>query len=253
MATKEIYFYSFALAGQTRESKYQIKFNSYLNTGAPHQPSQDELFAQFIMGLYETDVNEIEKYLDYHFSKYKGEKIDWWRYTKSRLEDSRTDYKTNQIIRNPHHEFVFDWFEKTKKQIEVKPKNTTQIYSYKWEDSKFNEVSILFNKIKGKLIDKNEELKNFKNVFSEKPIEEIIPIKWHEGNASQLLYFISQLMEKGKISKERRMNYERLKKCFVKNDNLPFDENLKVLKTKLEFYFSEDKKKPIDNFIRSLS
>ncbi len=113
-------FYSFVLAGQLSESIYQLKFIASIKTNdglIPVEPTEVELILAFIRNLYQTDVNEIDEYLDFHFNKYAGKKIDWWRYTKSRLEDMRIDSKTNTKILHPHDEFIFEWMDKKKSEI----------------------------------------------------------------------------------------------------------------------------------------
>lgn len=143
--------------------------------------------------------------------------------------------------------------EKRLKEISEKDKlrkRLTKIHSYKWE--KYS-ISKLFNSVKEKLIDKDTTKENFSNVFSEKPVKEISPVKWHDGNASELLYFITQMMENGCITKEKRMNYNRLKGCFVKNDGKPFTENFKELKQSLDISLSPEKTKFIDKILQKLT
>jgi hypothetical protein len=135
-------------------------------------------------------------------------------------------------------------------EIESLKKNP-EINSFKCE--KYS-PSKLFNAIKGELIDKNTIIEDFKNIFSGKPVNEITPVKWHnKGNASELLYFISQLMEIGFIPNEKRMNYRRLTGCFVKSDGSTFTENFKELKQSLDISLSPEKKLFIEKIIKKLT
>lgn len=59
-------------------------------------------------------------------------------------------------------------------------------------------------------------------------------------------------MEAEKIPMEKRMNYEQLKKCFVKNDGSTFNENFKNLKKTLEYSLTSDKRTFIGKTLKSL-
>lgn len=57
--------------------------------------------------------------------------------------------------------------------------------------------SLMLNKYK--LIAPETTLEQFKAVFTGQPIESINPIKWHQDNASELLYFIDRLQKTNNI------------------------------------------------------
>jgi hypothetical protein len=134
---------------------------------------------------------------------------------------------------------------------------TKPLISYQWDNKKFTLVTNLHKKIKGKLIDKDATINNFKAIFTGKPVTKITPLKWHDGTASELLYFIIQLQGKTFIPKEKRMNYKRIKGCFIKNDGSPFEENFKEinqsLKQNTEGTLCSEKRKFIDKILNYLS
>jgi hypothetical protein len=103
---------------------------------------------------------------------------------------------------------------------------------------------------KYKLIAPETSLEQFKAVFTGQAIESINPIKWHQDNASELLYFIDRLQQTNNIvHNPKRADYQKLKACFVKPDGKPFNAVWKSLKTNLEINLSPDKQKAIDELV----
>lgn len=87
------------------------------------------------------------------------------------------------------------------------------------------------------------------NVFYGSYLHEVNPLIWKSNNASELLYFITQLMDRGLLKPEKRIDYQRLKACFVKASGSEFDESFKDLYQKLNTSLSISKKEAIDKLI----
>lgn len=212
--------------------------------------------------------NRIDSGLEFHFENDLAEaksisdlrdRLFWWK-VKLKDYERLIKYKNGEIniIINiggmGYEEAVkdqIDFIETELKERIARPAFKPKILiSYKAE--KYS-LSKLFKLIKGNLIDKNTAYVNFKEIFTGYSVNEISPLKWHDGNASELLYFITQLMELGFIPMERRLNYQRLKTCFVKYNGASFIENFKELKQSLEISLSPEKKLFIDKILRKLS
>ncbi|WP_162427845.1 hypothetical protein [Pontibacter pudoricolor] len=117
--------------------------------------------------------------------------------------------------------------------------------SYTWlSKSDTDLIELHQHLINAKLIDPATTLEQFKAVFRAQPLHIVKdnPIKWHEDNASELLYFILQLEgtddemypDGWLIKKGNRANYKRLTACFVKPDGEQFTENFKQAKQNLK-------------------
>ena len=92
--------------------------------------------------------------------------------------------------------------------------------------------------------------KQFKPIFLGVPLEEVEPIRWHEDNASELLFFIMDMMEKGLINDEiKRMDYKKLQGCFIKPDGNIFNSSFKNLKKNLDVNLSDAKKQAISKIL----
>jgi hypothetical protein len=124
--------------------------------------------------------------------------------------------------------------------------------SYVWQNNPDEELPELYKLMlnKYKLIAPETSLEQFKAVFTGQAIESINPIKWHQDNASELLYFIDRLQQTNNIvHNPKRADYQKLKACFVKPDGKPFNAVWKSLKTNLEINLSPDKQKAIDELV----
>jgi len=133
-----------------------------------------------------------------------------------------------------------------------KPPKQQQKTSYVWQNNPDEELPELYRLMidKYRLIAPETTLEQFKAVFTRQPIESINPIKWHQDNASELLYFIDRLQQTNNIvHNPKRADYQKLKACFVKPDGKPFNAVWKSLKTKLEINLSPDKQKAIDELV----
>lgn len=141
---------------------------------------------------------------------------------------------------------------RTSTKLNTSNRNTQKKISYVWQGNT-NELPELYNLMINKynLIAPETSEEQFKAVFTGQPIESIIPIKWHQDNASELLYFIDKLQQKNNIEHNpKRADHQKLKACFVKPDGKQFNENLKSLKQQFDF-LSSDKQKAIDELVNN--
>jgi len=105
--------------------------------------------------------------------------------------------------------------------------------AYKWQNSPDKELPELYHLMinEYKLIASETTYEQFKAVFSGQPIESIKPIKWHQDNASELLYFIDRLEQSNNIaSNPKKADYLKLAACFVKPNGEFFKANWKQIK-----------------------
>ena len=129
-----------------------------------------------------------------------------------------------------------------------KPPKQQKKTSYVWQSNQEKELPELFSLMidKYKLIAPETTYEQFKAVFTGQPIESINPIKWHQDNASELLYFNEAI--KNKVNDVWHI-YQRLEACFVKPDGKPFKAVWKSLKTNIDINLSSDKQKAIDELV----
>lgn len=129
-----------------------------------------------------------------------------------------------------------------------KPPKQQKKTSYEWQNNPDKELPELYSLMinKYKLIAPETTLWQFEAVFTGQPIDEIEPIKWHQDNASELLYFNEAI--KSKV-KDVWHIYQRLAACFVKPDGKPFKVVWKSLKTNIDINLSSDKQKAIDELV----
>ena len=123
-------------------------------------------------------------------------------------------------------------------------------YLYQGTDKDLPEFHSLM--IENKLIASETSYEQFKSVFTGLPIENINPIKWHQNNATELLYFIIKLEQSGIIEHNpKRTDYQKLQACFVKPDGKEFNEAMKSLKTDIDTTLSQDKQDVIDVLVKN--
>ncbi len=131
-------------------------------------------------------------------------------------------------------------------RAEQEPQVTNGKLSYKWLD---NDLDKFYESLKGKYII-DTELEDFKAAFEEKTIGSFKPIKWHDTNATELVYFIKNLISSGLVlAQTTRMNYQRLKGCFVKSDGSQFTESLKDLNQQAEMALDQQKQEAIKSLL----
>jgi hypothetical protein len=123
-----------------------------------------------------------------------------------------------------------------------KPKPT--LLSYHWNSNPDIELPELYSAMKDiyRLIDQSTTWEQFEAVFIGRPLDEIEPIKWHDDNATELLYFNEELVSQ--VDKAR-YKYKRMAACFVKPNGEPFDAVWKSLKTHLSINLAKRKQEAI--------
>ncbi len=129
-----------------------------------------------------------------------------------------------------------------------KPPKQQKKTSYVWQGNPDKELPELYRLMlnKYKLIAPETTLEQFKAVFTGQPINEIKPIRWHQDNASELLYFNKAIQ--AKVDNVWHI-YQRLAACFVKPNGKEFNAVWKSLKTNIEINLSLDKQKAIDELV----
>ena len=185
------------------------------------------------------------------------------QYLKSKEVDYLIDVYMNPILFEASGTIIRDrpskvgldgWIELNIKKIEIElnKKETKKNIplTYLWHSNPDTELPELYSLMinKYKLIAQETTYEQFKAVFKGHPIDEIEPIKWHQNNASELLYFNEAI--KNKVNNVWHI-YQRLAACFVKPDGKPFNAVWKSLKTNIEINLSPDKQKAIDELIRN--
>jgi hypothetical protein len=129
----------------------------------------------------------------------------------------------------------------------IKPKSKK--YSYQWL-GKPDELKELFESMKGNFLSNDNKLDDFVKVFSNVEVNpNFKPIRWNNDVASEVLFFIKILREKGLIEKSNRMDYTQLQLLFVKPDGNRFDGDLKVSYNRLDIDFSPNKQKELSNLL----
>lgn len=185
--------------------------------------------------LESTRLKKIHTYLEliqgylYHF-KFPHE------YNKASVEKIRPEllemetYFTNLLVKP------------AKKQIKT---------SYVWQNNPDKELPELYSLMIDKyhLIASETTYEQFKAVFTGQPIDDNFePIRWHQDNASELLYFNEAI--KDKVNEVWHI-YQRLAACFVKPDGNQFKAVWKSLKTNIEINLSPEKQKAIDELVNN--
>jgi len=121
-----------------------------------------------------------------------------------------------------------------RKLSKEKPKRDETKISYDWQNKPDTELKQLFELMtnKYKLIALETAYDDFEAVFTACPIDkDFKPIKWHDDNASELLFFIHTLKDSGLVSgNPKRIDYKRMIACFVQPDGEPFKASWKQLK-----------------------
>jgi hypothetical protein len=185
--------------------------------------------------------------------------------TKQGFELTENDFLKNQftIIENGRQyltqfrhlkqlEIYYDYLISKKASLE-KPKPEKKLISFVWQNNAENELPELFSLMldKYKLIAPETTLEQFKAIFTGQPIESIEPVKWHQDNASELLYFYIQLLASKNIDGNlKKLDYQKLSVCFVKPDGQPYEASFKQLKTNIEINLSDEKKNNISSLIK---
>lgn len=131
----------------------------------------------------------------------------------------------------------------------VGKRNSKAKISYEWLNDSEKDLPELYEYMKGKYISDETSLSTFIGVFTGKPLDEINPLKWHEDNASEIVYFITGLEKTHNIKDCRNERWKRLKACFVRPSGELFDADLKVLKANITKSLSSEKQNHINDLI----
>lgn len=159
----------------------------------------------------------------------------------------------NEAIKEFIREEAFkNVIELLKKEYSGKPSKSKKKSSYQWQGNEDKDLPELHKLMvdKYKLIASETTYKQFRDIFTGQSIENIKPIKWHQDNASELLFFLIRLRDSNNIIHNKRMNYQKLAACFIKPDGNPFKVAWKSLKTNIELNLSPDKQRAINELIK---
>jgi hypothetical protein len=159
---------------------------------------------------------------------------------------------------NPHKAGLDRWIDLKINEIQNDNSSIDKnsiIKSYVWQSHPDNELPELHRLMidKYRLIESETTYEQFKSVFTGQQIDDSFnPIKWHQDNASELLYFIIKLEQTDNIVHNRkRADYQKLEACFVKPDGNQFKAAWKSLKTNIEINLSPDKQSAIDELVKN--
>jgi hypothetical protein len=153
-----------------------------------------------------------------------------------------------------HRPFLDDYINKIDDELKkiVKPPKQQKMTSYVWQNNPDKELPELYNLMinKYKLIAPETTYEEFIAVYTGQPIGEIETIKWHQENASELLYFIDRLEQTDNIvHNPKKTDYQKMTACFVKPDGKQFKANWKQIKQNISINLSPDKQKAIDDLV----
>jgi len=140
------------------------------------------------------------------------------------------------------------------KRPTTKPPQQQKKTSYVWQNNPDKELPELHSLMidKYKLIAPETTYEQFKDIFTGQPIESIEPIKWHQENASELLYFINRLEQSTNIvHNSKKADYQKMTACFVKPDGQEFKAKWKQLKQNISINLSSDKQDAIDELLKN--
>jgi len=134
-----------------------------------------------------------------------------------------------------------------------KPLKQRKETSYEWKTNPDKELPELYSLMMDKyqLIAPETACEQFKAVFTGQPIESVNPIKWHQDNASELLYFVERLKQSNNIDHNvKRADYKKMTACFVKPNATKFEANWKQIKQNISINLSSDKQEAIDKLLK---
>ena len=132
-------------------------------------------------------------------------------------------------------------------KTEIPPGTKSKHVSFQW---KKKELSKLYKNMVGNFISPDTTIDQFKAIFNGQSIESLIPIKWHDNNASEVLYFVLKLQELNLIEYNKRMDYKQLTACFSKPDGKPFTAKFKELKQTIGIKLTTYKQKAINDLLK---
>ena len=138
-------------------------------------------------------------------------------------------------------------------QNKSQKKKSQKKTSYVWQGYSDKELPELYSLMidKYKLITPETTYEQFKDIFTGQPIESINPIKWHQDNASELLYFVERLKQSNNIDHNvKRADYKKMTACFVKPNATKFEANWKQIKQNISINLSSNKQEAIDKLLK---
>jgi hypothetical protein len=211
----------------------------------------------FMLGY---ELNEIIQYSDENnfFERYlfsdDGDKLilinlNWFFEYGKKLFNQSQDYEPDELSEFFLNAIYYSYL-KNKKLDRTK----ISLSSYQWQTNPDKELPELYSLMisKYKLIASETTLEQFIAAFTGQSIESITPIKWHQENASELLYFIMKLGQSNNIEyNPKKADYQKMTACFVKPDGNQFQAIWKSLKTDIKINLSLDKQKAIDDLINN--
>ena len=199
-----------------------------------------------------------------HFAKWKNDIENCLQTTRVKKINSILEILQKVLHINWTHEHHKEIVEKIRpellemeayfKGLLTKPPQQQKKTSYVWQNNPDKELPELYTLMidNYKLIASGTTLEQFKAIFTGQPIESVNPIKWHQGNASELLYFIDTLGQSNNIvCNPKKADYQRMTACFVKPDGNQFKANWKQIKQNISINLSSDKQKAIDELIKA--
>jgi hypothetical protein len=149
--------------------------------------------------------------------------INWYLEYGQKLLIQSKEFKPDELAEFFVNAIFYSYLKNGKKERN-KPKGKK--FSYQWNGLD-DELKELFESMKGNFLSNDNKLDDFIKVFSKVEINpKLKPIRWKNDVASEVLFFIKILNEKGLIEKFNRMDYVQLKLLFVKPDGSLFDGDL---------------------------
>jgi hypothetical protein len=178
--------------------------------------------------------------------------LDFIGHEFSIIEKGRHSIQEREITIKKQLAIYESYLNQRKTSLSQKPQQSNKV-SFIWQNNAEKELPELFSLMldKYKLIALETTLEQFTAIFTGQPIETIEPVKWHQDNASELLYFYIQLSASTNIDgNPNKLNYQKLVACFVKPDGQPYEASFKQLKTHIEINLSDEKKNNISSLIK---
>jgi len=120
--------------------------------------------------------------------------------------------------------------------------------TYIWHTNSVEELPKLYNLMNGKFIAETD-FESFRAIFTGQPIQSTKPLRWHDDNASELLYFNHSL--RNKVNPVKNL-YQRMKSCFVKPDGESFTNAFPSLFQGIDINLSNKKQQAINQLIENL-
>jgi hypothetical protein len=213
-------------------------------------------------GRWKLTASQVEKFNAFSYENLS--ELEYYDY-KSEIENQHDLTPFIYILKSNYLTWLY-WFKADQEQEKDEPKINLHLgnkavylqesilnknrFSYKWLNEPNKELVELYKLLKDNtLIDADTTLDQLEAVFTQKPLDTIQAIKWHDDNASELLFFIRQLEQLNNIDHNGRTDYIKLRRCFVKPNGKSFDEAFKSLKTSILTNLSEAKQQVIRDIV----